>query len=339
MAGVSGLNLMKINMSNNIKDNQIISIVGATATGKTATALSLAKKLLTLKLVKAVHLLSADSRQVYRGLENLTGADLPTGFVTTKDGRFKYPYLTNPNKNIFLHGVAVIKPSEDWSVAHFQKLFAEIRSKLKNEEVLIAVGGTGFYQQQIHRVADTIGVPQNLSLRAKLGKFSVKELQNQLTSLDKEKWKSMNHSDLNNSRRLVRAIEVALYKTKQPVATKQTTPQTSKIFYLELPKAVREEKIRHRVVRRFNLAKKEVAEQLENKEISTLATTCTGFIELEQFIRGKISQSICLEKWQLAEVQYAKRQDTWWKKRSSLIKIDAEKTETIADKIVHTCYI
>jgi len=326
-------------MSNNIKENQIISIVGATATGKTATAFTLAEKLLSLKLVKAVHLLSADSRQVYRGLENLTGADLPHDFLDSKNSRFSYQFFTNPSKNIFLHGVSVITTDEEWSVAHFQKLFTEIKSQLRDEEILVVVGGTGFYQQQLISTAETINVPQNLNLREKLAKLSVTELQKQLKNLDKEKLESMNNSDLNNPRRLVRAIEIALYKTQQPTITKPVALPNSKIFYLELPKAIREEKIKQRVVDRFALAKKEVEEQLRNKKINALASTCTGFAELKEFINGKIDRQACLAKWQLAEIQYAKRQDTWWKKRSGLIRLDAEKSKTITDKILHTCYI
>lgn len=326
-------------MSNNIKENQIISIVGATATGKTATALALAEKLLALKLAKAVHLLSADSRQVYRGLENLTGADLPTVFMATKNSNFAYPYFANHSKNIFLHGVSIIDTSDDWSVAHFQRLFTVIKSQLSDEEILVVVGGTGFYQQQIVDTAETITIPQNQSLRQKLAKLSVAELQSQLKDLDQKKLEHMNNSDLNNPRRLVRAIEIASCKTKQPTVTKQTSTQTNKVFYLELPKAAREEKIKQRVLSRFILAKAEVAKQLQNKTPSALAATCTGFAELQQLIQKEIDQSTCLGKWQLAEIQYAKRQDTWWKKRSGLIKIDAEKTKAIADKILHTCYI
>ena len=326
-------------MSNNIKENQIISIVGATATGKTAAALTLAEKLLALKLVKAVHLLSADSRQVYRGLENLTGADLPTNFSASKSSRFSYPCFANPTKNIFLHGVSIIAPSEEWSVAHFQKLFTQIKSQLANEEILIVVGGTGFYQQQITSTAETIGVPQNLNLREKLVKLSVAELQKRLKDLDEEKLANMNNSDLNNPRRLVRAIEVALDKKQQPTTTKTTASPNSKTFYLELPKTIREVKIKQRVIDRFTLAKKEVEQQLQSKTTSSLAVSCTGFMELKELINGKIDQSACIAKWQLAEIQYAKRQDTWWKKRSGLIKIDAEKTKKIADKIIGTCYI
>ncbi len=326
-------------MSNNIKENQIISIVGATATGKTAAALALAEKLLTLKLVRAVHLLSADSRQVYRGLENLSGADLAHDFLASKSSLFNYPYFAKQNTNIFLHGVSMINTNDDWSVAHFQKLFTQIKSRLSNQEILLVVGGTGFYQQQITDPAETITVPQNQILRKKLEKLSVAELQTQLKDLDQKKLESMNNSDLNNPRRLVRAIEVASYKAKHPATTKQISKQKSKIFYLALPKAVRETKIKQRVCDRFTLAKNEVEQQLQNKEISVLATTCTGFEELAQLIRGEIDTPTCLAKWQLAEIQYAKRQDTWWQKRAGLMKIDAEKTKKIADKIIDTCYI
>jgi tRNA dimethylallyltransferase len=286
-----------------------------------------------------VHLLSADSRQVYRGLENLTGADLPTNFTTTKNNDFTYPYFTNPNQNIFLHGISIIDASDDWSVAHFQRLFTQIKSQLNHQEILIVVGGTGFYQQQIMDTAATLSVPQNLKLRQKLAKLSITKLQNQLENLAHKKLESMNNSDLNNPRRLVRAIEVALYKIEHPTTTKQISTQAGKIFYLVLPKTIREVKIKQRVLDRFTLAKREVEKQLHNQTLSALAASCTGFIELQQFINKEIDQETCLAKWQVAEVQYAKRQDTWWKKRSGLIRIDAEDTKKIADKIIDTCYI
>lgn len=328
-----------MNISKNIKTNQLISIVGATATGKTSIALALAKKLLALNLVKTVHLLSADSRQVYRGLENLTGADVPTDFTTAKSSSYIYPYFSNPNENIFLHGSSIIETSDDWSVAHFQKLFTEIYSRLEDQGVLIVVGGTGFYQQQIINPAESTMIPQNLNLRKKLAELNLVELQNQLKSLNQEKLENMNNSDLNNPRRLVRAIEIALYKMEQVFKPKQVACPANKIFYLELPKAIREAKIKKRVLNRFALAKEEVKKQLEKKEFNALAVTCTGFTELDQFIHGKINQQACLTKWQLAEIQYAKRQDTWWKKCGGLIRVDAEKSEKITDKIIDTCYI
>ena len=110
-------------MSNNIKNNQIISIVGATATGKTALALKVAEDLLANKKAQRVFLLSADSRQVYKGLENLTGADVPENFSLISDQNFSYDCFANSKKNIFLLGVSIVDVNEAWSVAHFKKLF------------------------------------------------------------------------------------------------------------------------------------------------------------------------------------------------------------------------
>ncbi|AKM81576.1 MAG: tRNA dimethylallyltransferase [Candidatus Pacebacteria bacterium GW2011_GWF2_38_9] len=327
-------------MSNNIKENQIISIVGATATGKTAAALKLAEKLIAEKKAQKVFLLSADSRQVYQGLENLTGADLPTDFVATTSNNFSYSYFENSNKNICLHGSSIIGTNEEWSVAHFKKLFAELRKNLSEEDVLIVVGGTGFYQEQILQTAEDIFIPQNENLRKSLEKLSVEELQEKLESIAAKKLSVMNNSDINNPRRLIRAIEVATFKKsnsqKESVAEKNSFPT----FYLEMSKDLREEKIKKRVAQRFQTAKKEVEQQLlKNETKNSLAFSSTGFRELEKLLKKQIEEKECLELWQLAEIQYAKRQNTWWKKRSGLIKIDIEKTKTIADKILNTCYI
>jgi tRNA A37 N6-isopentenylltransferase MiaA len=95
-----------------------------------------------------------------------------------------------------------------------------------------------------------------------------------------------------------------------------------------MPKELREQKIKARVQQRFELAKKEVQEQiLLNKKAKndSLAFSSTGFMELQKFIAGEIGEEDCLNLWQLAEIQYAKRQDTWWKKRNNLIEIATEK--------------
>lgn len=328
-------------MSNNIKKNQIASIVGATATGKTAFALQLAKLLLSDKHYQKIHLLSADSRQVYCDLENLTGADVPSDFTKHKTEQFDYSFFQNEDENIFLHGVSIIKPTEEWSVAHFQQLFANIKNNLVENDFLLVVGGTGFYQQQVLETAENIYIPQNHSLRENLEKLSVTELQNELSELDKIKLQSMNNSDLNNPRRLIRAIEIIHFTTKHPnFLTKQST-NILPIFYLQINKETREQKIRQRVTERFELAKAEVDEQLKLGQSNTLAASSTGFAELSKFIQGEIDQTTCLELWQTAEIQYAKRQDTWWKKRPNLISIDPNDINIKINqaKILQACYI
>ncbi len=313
-----------MNISKYIKENQIVSIVGATATGKTAFALDLAATLISEKRFQKVHLLSADSRQVYCGLENLTGADLPSDFVAAKSEKLNHPFFQNSAKNIFLHGVSIISPKEEWSVAHFKKLFENVKENLGKEDFLIVVGGTGFYQQQILQTAETIIVPQNKELRERLDKLSIEELKKELQKLDQAKLEKMNNSDVNNPRRLIRAIEIALSYSKIITQSKNSLP----IFYLQMPKDLREQKIRQRVLDRFALAKEEVQKQLafsKNIKSDWSAFSSTGFTELQKFITGEINEQECLNLWQTAEIQYAKRQDTWWKKRTNLIKIAAEK--------------
>ncbi len=280
-----------------------------------------------------IHLLSADSRQVYRGLENLTGADLPADFSATSDDKFIYPYFSNPTKNIFLHGISIVETTEEWSAAHFKKIFENIKENLSEKEFLIVVGGTGFYQQQVVETAESISIPQNKKLRERLEKLSVEELKKELETLDQKKYQSMNNSDVNNSRRLIRAIEIIFFQKEQSISKNKAEKSLISTFYLQLPKEIREQKIKDRVLQRFEFAKKEVAKQLKingNKE--SLAFSSTGFTELKKLIEGKIDQKTCLKLWQTAEIQYAKRQDTWWKKRTDLIKIDAE-------KIPQACYI
>ena len=320
MIDVSGRNLTKMTKSKDIKSNQIISIVGATATGKTALALELAAALLEQKIFKQVHLLSADSRQVYVGLENLTGADVTPNFVASKSANFSHPFFQNQDQNIFLHGVSIIEPNQEWSAAHFRQLFQEIASQLSEKALLVVVGGTGFYQKQLATPAASLGVPQNQTLRQKLETLSAAQLQIQLQLIDPNKLTAMNNSDRHNPRRLVRAIELSDIKQSTPAPTKTANPHHP-IFYLQIDKLEREAKIKARVEQRFAAAHQEVASLLQQKTTSSLAATSTGFHELTQLIRGETDRTTCQKLWQLAEIQYAKRQDTWWKKQQDLIEI------------------
>lgn len=308
-----------MNISNNIQSNQIISIVGATATGKTALALELANELVTKKLYRNVHLLSADSRQVYKGLEILTGADIPKNFREVKSQKFAYRYFINQKENIFIHGVSIILTNEDWSTAHFAKLLLEVKSQMAKGELLIVVGGTGFYHKQVDNPSDTLFIPPDQNLRNQLEELSLDALQKKLQLANKEKFKQLNNSDLNNPRRLIRAIELATFNNISKV--KKSEHSYQRTFYLQIDKKVREEKIKKRVEDRFDKAKREVEPLLSQTKISKLASTSTGFNELTLFINGQLNRENCIKLWQLAEIKYAKRQDTWWKKQNNLIEI------------------
>src|SRR3989344_4610290 len=220
----------------------LISIVGQTATGKTELALKLAQDLLN-KHYKKVVLLSADSKQVFQGIAILTGADIPDNFQPVSNASSTYPYFQNENRTIELHGIACVNGDEDWSVAHFQRLFKALSQKLGAKTALIIVGGTGLYHQQIFAPAQTTAIKPNLSLRKKQETYSLKQLQTKLQKTWPARWKNMSHSDQHNPRRLIRAIEVA--QTKKSVKPLTAQPPTLQIG-LQLPLKTLQTKIASR---------------------------------------------------------------------------------------------
>lgn len=165
--------------------NKLLVICGPTATGKTRLAARLAKKL-------NGELISADSRQVYRGND----------LETNKE---------RPDVPIWLYDV--VDPGEEFSVNHWVKLarkaIADIR---KRKKLPIVVGGTGLYMKALLEPFETIDIPPDKKLRSK--KFTLSQLQKMVPR------GNMNDSDWNNPRRLIRKIETA-GKRRKPKQSEQ----------------------------------------------------------------------------------------------------------------------
>ena len=156
--------------------DKLLVICGPTATGKTAFSAMLAKKF-------NGELISADSRQVYRGMDIVTGKD-------------------RPDVPIWLYDV--VNPDEEFSVSHWMRLAKQaIEDIQKRNKLPIVVGGTGLYIHALLNPLETIDIPPNQHLRKKLQCITVGELQQMISRGD------MNQSDWNNPRRLIRKIEVA----------------------------------------------------------------------------------------------------------------------------------
>jgi tRNA dimethylallyltransferase len=161
--------------------NKLLIVCGPTATGKTALAATLAKKF-------NGELVSADSRQVYRGMDIVTGKD-------------------RPDVPIWLYDV--VNPGEEFSVSQWVKLARSAITDIhKRNKLPIVVGGTGLYINALIHPFETIDIPPNKSLRKKLQKLSVSGLQAMIPRDD------MNQSDWNNPRRLIRKIEIAQSKIR-----------------------------------------------------------------------------------------------------------------------------
>ena len=350
----------------------IYSVVGPTASGKTEKALALVDELLTnnchpklvsgsLSDIEGVNLISVDSRQVYRGLEITTGADVPSEFTPSVDRVFPYPFFKHQTKPINLHGIGVVDVTSEWSVSHFLDLATQIIDwSIKHNWAVILVGGTGLYHRQLRWLLEgkeLVDVPPNKEIREKAEKMSVRQLQDWLKELDEVRFAKMNRSDRNNPRRLVRAIEIAgsslelkIKNEKLKVSLlrrRRSHPelvsgslvgglrdserprlrlglqndiklgwQVVKVFPKDMK--VLAEKIRKRVVKRLEQgALKEVKNLLKlNLDPKGQVMTTLGVPEMRQFLEGRVSKEELVDLWSLHEIQYAKRQLTWWRKQT-----------------------
>ncbi len=319
---------MKHENVNSIKraNLQVVAVVGPTATGKTKKALELAQKAMANNKYAGVDLISVDSRQVYQGLEVITGADVPDEFKQAESAQYKYSFFTNISKTIRIFGISILNLSEEWSVAHFRQMARGIIVKsLAENRLVILVGGTGLYHRHLFSDDPLLAVPPNPILRASLEKLSIDSLQKRLEKINSEKLAQMNVSDRVNKRRLMRAIEVASATFEFAPGSVQhdkeihlSNIQVKQIF-LTLPLSEIEEKITHRVHERFAGGAIEEVKRLLNLSLPPSAPVLStlGVPEISQYLQEKITAKQCQSLWALHEYQYAKRQLTWWKNSSS----------------------
>ncbi|MCX6747919.1 MAG: tRNA (adenosine(37)-N6)-dimethylallyltransferase MiaA, partial [Candidatus Nomurabacteria bacterium] len=169
---------------------KVIVILGATSTGKSDLAVLLA----TTIFKKKAEIISADSRQVYKGL------DLGTGKITKKEMR-----------GIPHHLLDVVNPKKTFTVTEFKKLAdKKIKQILVRGNVPILCGGTGFYIDTVVNNVVFPEVPPNEELRKKLEQKNKEELFEILEKLDQQRAKDIkDKNELNNKVRLIRAIEIA----------------------------------------------------------------------------------------------------------------------------------
>ena len=192
--------------------NKIVIICGPTATGKTELGLSLAKKY-------QGEIISADSRQIFSGMDLSTGKGLPKSAIRSAQkipGVHRNLTLYQSN-DISIWGYDVITVLESFSAAEYSKIFRQVIRHIWNQDKLpIVVGGTGFYLEALLSDIPTLGIPTNRNVRNRLASLTVNQLQEKLEELDPVRFSALNNSDRNNPRRLVRAIEVAEFAKKNP---------------------------------------------------------------------------------------------------------------------------
>lgn len=279
------------------KENKrkLIVILGQTATGKSDLAVSIAKKF-------KGEVISADSRQVYKGL------DIGTGKITKKEMDGIHHWLLD-----------VASPKKIFTVAQYKKLAGEkIETIFKRSKLPIIVGGTGFYIDSLTNNNSLPEVPPNKKLRRELEAKTLIELQNILKNLDEDRFGNI---DIKNKVRLVRAIEIAKALGKVP-EIKNTKPgfEILKIG-VKLPKKELKEKIYKRIILRIKKGMVAEAEKLLKRGLSLKRMRDLGleYRFLADLIEKKINKNEFIEKLNTEIWHYAKKQNTWFKRDKNIL--------------------
>lgn len=302
---------------------KLLSIVGPTGVGKTSLALALCESLKDAPY-KGFNLISADSRQVYKNLKIISGADVPEGFVPNLDDEISVHFYEKDRVRIY--GVSILPYQAEWSVSHFRSFARQvIEEAWLNNRLPILVGGTGLYHDQLFNPSPILDIKPDPELRAELSQLNLKDLQNKLKEISPARFEKLNNSDYFNPTRLTRAIEIAMWEKENQLEVDQEIAENSFKPDRHLVIGLKDEldniktKIFSRVEERFiDGAKKEVsrlADLFEQYGRNKQLLSATGVREIQAYLDGQIEKSETLEKWTLREFQYAKRQLTWWKNR------------------------
>ena len=298
-----------------LMDGKNIIITGQTATGKTGLALSIAKRLNSA-------ILSADSRQIYNQM------DIGTGKIDSQDDlQFLNDHWSL--KNITIFGINLINPDQHFSSGDFSEYGQKI---IRENPNTVTIGGTGFYIKSLFDPAETIDIPQNSEIRLNYSQLEqklsppeyVKSLQDDLNNLNSSKFQSLNNSDVNNPRRLVRAIEVEIYKNQNLKSTSQSEKIDNQIWIgLHSPKEYLVGKIKDRVNKMFEIGLENEIQILSTKySWDTPGMQTIGYIEFKEYLEKKISKEQLIENIITSHLHYARKQMIYLKKFEQIHWID-----------------
>ena len=278
------------------KKPKIIAIVGPTASGKSSLGIYLAKKL-------NGEIISADSRQVYKGL------DIGTGKVTKKE-----------MQGVKHHLLSVASPKKQFTVDDFVRLAERAHSNiLQNDRMIIVVGGTGLYVDALLGRIAYPNVPPNPKLREQLEQRTAKQLLAQLQKLDPRRAANI---EPDHKRRLIRAIEIAKAVGRSPAPSDGAGQSPYNVLWLGLSPAPEKLKknIRMRLFARIRTgmiaeAKKLHAAGLSYKRMEELGLE---YRSLARYLQNKISKDELKKEITQGNWQYAKRQSKWFKRNKAI---------------------
>ena len=276
----------------------LLTILGPTATGKTQLAVQLAHKL-------DGEIISADSRQVYRGMDIGTGKDLTE-------------YNLN-RKSIPYHLIDVVDPIEEYNVAQFQKDFQKVSTDIRKREKLpILCGGTGFYVKAVLLDFQLSKTEPNKQLRQKLENWKLEDLINKLETISPG---ASANTPVDTKRRVIRAIEVAKNR-KQETGDRANEIQNPKskiqnpiVLGVNYPREVIRERITTRLHERLNNGMIEEVELLLKNGVTHERLDSFGleYRFISHYLQGQLSRDEMAEKLNTAIHQFAKKQMTFFR--------------------------
>jgi len=284
---------------------KVIVIVGLTAVGKSALAIGLARRF-------NGEVISADSRQVYRGL------NLGTGKITRKEMR-----------GVPHHLLDVVSPKKQFSVAEYQTLAREkIDGIISRDKLPIICGGTGLYIDAALGRVTIPDVPPDPLLRKKLGRKSAEELFALLKKLDPKRAKEI---DSKNPRRLIRAIEIANAKRSENLDPRRSPRREGEavgIFAsrsvcwigLTLPPDLLKQRIKTRLSERIKDGLIAEVKELHQRGLSWKRLEKLGleYRFVSRYLRGLMTKREMTDKLQTEIWRYAKRQMQWFKRNKDI---------------------
>ena len=275
---------------------RMITILGPTASGKTNLATHLAARL-------NAEIISADSRQVYRGMDIGTGKDLAD-------------YVINGHV-IPYHLIDICEPGTKYNLFRYQQDFLDCYEDIRSRGALpILCGGTGLYIEAVLKGYSLSPVPQNPELRAELEGKSLKELTHLLADLKERNHSVMhNKTDVDSCQRAIRAIEIETYNLTKPTEERQCPPIDSLIIGVDIDREERRRKITNRLKERLKAGMIDEVDGLLKRDIPADDLIYYGleYKFVTEYLIGKLSYDEMFRQLEIAIHQFAKRQMTWFR--------------------------
>ena len=270
----------------------LVSIVGPTACGKTSLAVELALS------VPGAEIISADSRQVYRGMDIGTGKDIAE--------------YTRGDVTVPSHLLDIVDAGEKYNLFEFQRDFLAAYEDIRSRGAYpIMCGGSGLYVESVLKGYRLLPVPENPALRAKLEEKSLEEL----TALLATYKQLHNNTDTDNKKRAIRAIEIEEYYRTCPVKERYFPQINALTIGVQVDREVRRERISRRLLERLDCGMVDEVRGLLDSGLQPDQLIYYGleYKYLTLYLTGAMGYDEMVSGLEIAIHQFAKRQMTWFR--------------------------